>query len=437
MATSEDRTLLIAGLRLEDVASFLVVYRQLIGQSQVVKGYDNLEAVTQASGQRYSTVVGQLNRLLDFVLPPNNVRRQSGKHGVEALFEKRAAAGIQPTDLADLLYHRFESLDDFCQDLRADAKVVALAEQGPLVVRVGAPATLASWWLAAAFGRTDVLNTEPEGPLRVEVDMGNSYADLLPQLRLGRLDAVLAYDRSSGDGGGRSRLLGDVRFLPLGDEWRMVLITHPDEPLFLRGPTELDSGYSEAEKLAIKERDTKRRSYAHLPEIEAYRLDFRKITAPLIRVASWRQPTAILDLEAEAGRHAALKTVNWYEEALAQVRMRSGVAIVPEVFSERRRVLSFRLEPAHEFARQIGVYYHATRPADDRLGRFIVFMALYAKFVRGRREKDIPDAAGPAPDDNLNDLGFRAAWAELEFSKRGWKGLSDWVLERAGSEKSP
>ncbi len=346
------------------------------------------------SGEGTLTTV--MNRIASFleVLLPKGTPGLGGSVGerLKLLFEERAGDGLRPTAVGKMIADRLDRFARFLADLGADTKRLAFGLE-PNVVRIGAPQTLTLRLLAYAFSNPDVVKdlghsapdtAQPRGPtLKVSI---SPTRELLTQLKLGGLDAVISYGyRPAEIEKGRFVYcepdLGGVNFAGLGHAIGMKLICHPSDPVKRSGG----------------------RAVFEAESIDPMQLDLRSTT--LISVPSWQQGQATQDLITRAkdvGRHREVTT---YDEVLALVRCGGCFGLVPAFFSDRSGVLHCNLKPSRNYDRELGVYFRSDPTLENGL-RVPVEACMYLEFLAvylGQLKPLRPPVYRPVADANDPD----------------------------------
>jgi hypothetical protein len=215
------------------------------------------------------------------------------------------------------------------------------------------------------------------------------------------LDALLAY--GSEDGAGVPQGAPEVAFSSFGMGSRMVLVAPaPAEVLLLSGK-DVNRNYWKdffapllADKLEEYRQDRGRRKpatakqarpvgearelkrpfYEDLLHIDPAEIDFDRTR--LIWVPSWAQPDGLVSLHARLRENQNLLHVASYDEALAMTRMNFGVAILPQIYSKRKGVTTFRL-PEDRFTRWIGAYYSTRFKLTRETYHLLTFVRKYVQ----------------------------------------------------------
>lgn len=413
--------------RAEDAELFLKISARIADSSGEVR--DSYRELFGPVG-KYSTCLNQLTRLLEYLLPRHRPGiRAPSRVGLELFFCKEPGRGYALTPFGELLQKRLALLPEFLTDLRTLAAAALDATLVRRVVRVGVPQTLGLRLLANVFSDPAALqdNGPDAAPLELELRFGNTKTDLIPRLRVGLLDFLVAYglreeDGYSGkDGYFDPDVAQDVYFQPIGLDVPMVLLAHPSARIPYRDGQRITTGEPDHGGSHAPAEGRERR-----PRIDLREIDWRRVT--LVTVPSWRQPRSLQEVMDAAGRVGRLLEVSQYDDALAVARTNGGVAVVSELFAARTRVRVFDLERTNEYTRPIGIYYNADRGLSPDACRFAEFLKLYVKAYRDcLREKppalDTPgfrDTVGFDPNRPWEEIADRTRRARSEA--RGGRG---------------
>lgn len=399
-APMSDR-LLPDDLRFEEVATFLALYRRARDARPLQ--YPTFRDLFHGLGA-HTTTLGHLTRLLDALFPTDTgggIPTQQGER-LKLLFTEQPGRGLCPAPLADRLYDQLERLEGFWAGLRATARAVATNQRGDRVVRVGAPHTITLRLLPYVCSDPSAVFCGLRGP-RLDIVTGDTERELLPQLHLGTLDCIVGYGLPSGLSVYTDPDDDKVNFADLGSPFRLVLIYHPEDHEHLFGTGDEATGAPRKGTRPKGDRGTAR-------TIDPHSINLRRLT--LVAVPSWRQCEAVQDLIDRARRLGRLKEVQTDDEALALVRAGCGIAIVPEVFKDRRVIRYAELAPrSNVFTRRFGVYYSRRHELLPDACRFAEFLRAYMKLYNQRRSelanprvpkdkhKEDPRTFPPANDD--------------------------------------
>ena len=346
-----------ASVRPEDIAIFLLV--MLKAENGAESERTNFQALFEDESDRragiatsarktswgitqpHSTTVGHLTRIVRHVFGPDS--------DLWMLFQ-RDGGGLRPTAEAKRLAKRLKDLKDLYDRLPEEVRPKSPRK----TVRIGTPQTIGLHLISCVL--SDWEGVFGVRGLDLNLEIANSN-DLIRRLNSSLLDCVISYGFRSRDGN------DEIIFESMGYSSRMVLPCHPHARLMARARQDSKT-YSDLNS-AYWEGPYKRGNRKDIPAFE----DLRSITlegvefahSRLFYIHSWDQPPAISDLITKFPPERVTR-LNWYDDALAFVRMGQGIAIAPEAFARRRRVTAFRLSPENDFVRQIGAYYSREKP---------------------------------------------------------------------------
>ncbi len=377
--------------RPEDIKCFLGVYRRAMGE-----GFARHTSYRSLLGEkRYTTLLSQLRRIADFAnsIDPEASKRGHSRGGSEGqplhlLFSRRGVGegGLQPTEIAHALFRVFSPLMDGYENLKRKAVHLLRMPELRREVRGGAapnfshhvcPFILSQWREKEVFGEL----------LNLSWTSGNT-ADLLPKLDAGDLDFVVGYGLEDRQSVPQAEM--HVAFSSFGYDSKAILACHPTEALWLANVKVLDhnKGYYGFLR-SCKEKDGERPpAYEQLKEVKLEDLDVAR--TKLIVARSWRPSPRkdatmrttgmpVLDdfIEDATSKGMKVHYVDSYDEAAARVRLAFGVAVLPEVYSKRRMINPFRLEPREHFTRWIGAYYSTRFPLTQEAYTVLEFLRQY------------------------------------------------------------
>ena len=201
----------------------------------------------------------------------------------------------------------------------------------------------------------------------------------------------------------------------------MCLLCHPADPLWVKEGKNLNAGYWTKSYAAPDQagRRGKRAAlgFGKLRAVRLEALDFLKTT--LITVPSWRQPRAVEECVNQL-RDVSITTrqTDSYDEALALVRMRLGVAVAPEVFSRRDHVTAFRLLPESAYTRWIGTYYNNRAGLSPAACRVAELLRDYCReFEPAIRDGETPSFGDPRFGNWWSRLTRSEQWVSRDWSR--------------------
>ncbi len=393
-------------LRLQDVRTFVAVYdcAKDTLPDQRRSTHELLEMVGNPK-----TIQSRLKRVADFFLPTQpgiDLERlyQDDENGVLQIKE-------DTEKIAKLLMIYKSFADGLLDQFRGEIRPLKV----PPLVRLGCPEIIGYRLLAPALGDW----TMALGGVDLHLTIDNSKR-LIPRLHAGHLDMVISY-------GDVDQLQFDkhyqVSFASLGYQSQMCLYCHPGESLSVLGGTNINAGYweqlSNEEGMGPAGANLNAMPFDKLKPVNLNDINFRN--TPLIVVDSWHRPKRIDDFISQwRDKGAKIRIAESYDEAMALVKMRLGVAVATEMFPRREHVTVFRIVPEESYQRWIGVYYQ---------NRFGVSNAAcqVAEFLRRYREKFFHQLYfGKTP--GYGDQEYKEWWMTLikdaEWQDCNWESYS-------------
>jgi DNA-binding transcriptional LysR family regulator len=433
----------VEGIRIEDTDTFLRIF----GRSEMLP-YTKRTTYASLFGKRdedpeaqaYTTVITQLQRVAEFAirLLPNRRPGQAGE--VEDLFARLidGDGGLQPTPLARALVKELELLQEVYANVGQRTAARLGTNRLPQMVRIGSGPNFAMHMLPyvlSAGGAAGIQN--------FQVEMANT-ADLLPRLNSGLLDFVIAYG-SVNDIGVRQEGLPGLRigFTSFRYSSNLVLAAHPlvkvmqangDANGAYQGYSSYQDYLRSRQSQRVKKGTEKSPRCDELRPVNLDEIDFDRTGLDLVVTRSWdNAPGLVKFLNADSTARKRVRWVEGYDEAVALVKLRQGLAVLPQVFSKRRMVNAFRLTPEKAFTRWIGAYYSPRFPLSEEAYRLLDFIRAYLqKFALSLRNGR--PAAYPEPE-------FVRWCAEVSRVDESWteKAEKDYPLrltKREGKKKS-
>ena len=262
----------------------------------------------------------------------------------------------------------------------------------------------------SATGRTKTCSGKR---VRLNWKTGNTE-DLLRELDAGILDFVVGYGEKNERGVEQEGL--SVSFSSFEYNSRMVLVVHPDEPLWRKDDKDFNinkKNYWERLKRLAKEQKEQKEErapkYADLKSVSLDEVDFGR--TKLIVARSWYQAP---------GLKAFFETkdveyVESFEEALALARFRLGAAVLPEVYNKRFTICPFKLVPEDRFTLWIGAYYNNRFAMSEEVYKLLAFVEAY---FRNEEYKLRVRSGKPARYDDPGFNEWCEKWCE-DFPIRG------------------
>ena len=419
------------GMSPDDARAFVALYRLLTEESPAIPPAERrtLRAVIEAGRVRklftveYPAMLARLTRVYDQVWPGRPNWKGSG---LDELFrEPQPGRGVEPTQKAHVLYTHLRNLvtacDQFLPAVRNELKGLSRTRTLP-TVRVGCPHSIALRVLSAALtGWRRVLGQR----LELELVIANS-SDVIRQLNAAVLDCVVAYGELKAHSVHREGE-NPLEYQPLrrgpaaGDFGgpaylsRLVLISHPDQPVRLKDGGDANDGYWER---AYRDRQapdgSRQQDLTRVPEydllapISLESLDVAE--NQFVEVVTWKPPQVVERFYRQLRRRKEPRLVQWHEEALALARAGFGLAVVSEGTARRRGITAFKLTPAGStedtggvFARAIGVYRRLGEKPSPEVDLLVDFFQRFlAEFG-----PDVRDIKAPRYGDNRLEQFYR------------------------------
>lgn len=332
-------------VNLADFETFLAVMRLLErdGHDEPATNLKKLteeKIVEKGDWVSYTTIIGRLERIKEFVFATDRKRRygvplpiDASRSAYEVFFQLEAKGGVAATVLARKLKSRFETLLAVAREIEK-----AAGEEEPRVLHIGCTHVLGVHLASAAFsGWPRHFPNE-----RFDLSVGRSIV-LAPQLRAGILDLVVVHGQANMN-------LPDLTFHGLGYKSRFVLACHPDRVSQLLGKEKGQSA-----RRASKARP----QYEELAgEIRLEQIDYdRPDTPQLTYVTTLGMPKSLSDAIKRLQPKQKCQVASRFDEAYAMARSGHAFAVLPEVFCQRPGVEAFRLLPSKDFEFELGVLY--------------------------------------------------------------------------------
>ncbi len=412
-----------ADFRIEDAKTFVRVFRRAEKLSPAERTtYTGLFGKEEDTREAYTTVLAQLKRVAAYALKvlaigPPPQPQPDREPDVEILFARSIIGdgGLQPTPIAKALYKELSPLQDTYENLGQRVATALWFAHPPSqalpLVRIGA-----GWNFALHILPYILSRGAPAGapPVRWTMETTNT-PELLPRLNNGQLDFVIGYGSKNAVCLRQEGLPGlRIGFTSFDFSSIMILDAHPLVPVLLKNGDDANLGYAdELVKLPPANRKKgieKPPPYKDLRKLRLEDIDFHGSGLDLLITRSWDQPRGLKEfIERAAQDRLPIRYLDSYEEALSLVKLRQGLAVLPQVFSKKRMVHAFGLTPPESFTRWIGAYYNPQFPLADPVLYVLTLIRNYLK----KFEPSIRDGHPPGYGDQDFDA-WHARGCDIE-----------------------
>ncbi|MFL5328663.1 MAG: hypothetical protein ACJ8C4_07085 [Gemmataceae bacterium] len=396
----------------DDLNTFLDVYEAAKADSD--NKLTTLQELFRQPSVNLSTVNGRMERvILYFLGRPNGKKRGPG---FERLFTRISLAedqeppqriGLKPTRIANHLAKQVRMIKGCFRSARNSARSLLSPEPKP-VLKLATQLTLGSRFLTAVLSNLDAILGKSA---RLEWSIGNTM-DQIPLLELGVLDVVFGFGPANEH---HYKHPKSIVFTSFNYESSMVLLSHPNCEIWTTKKKDINLNYWENDFRPL-EQTASRASlrFDKLRGVVINEIDFNRTAVPLVVSSSFNQPPSLVKEIERLRIIDHIREVDTYEEGLALARLGLGLTVAIEVFALRRRTSVFKIQPASENSRWLGVYWNERKSMSDTGVRLVAFLQEYIK----RFEREIRSGNPPA----LEERSYTKLCNEHAVSaeKEGW-----------------